>query len=157
VVVSENPHDHDAFLSAFTGVRADSASASGITASTARGEISVMDPVAFRSRLGLEPPDVSRGARLAAVQFRVRDRAALSAALERGGIAASSARGATIVGPQRIGTWRPFKGELRAGQHILGNRIFRPAMNTQYFLREGKVDRFSEKVRRRPIRSHIRE
>ena len=100
VVVSENPHDHDAFLSAFTGVRADSASASGITASTARGEISVMDPVAFRSRLGLQPPDVSRGARLAAVQFRVRDRAALSAALERGGIAASSARGATIVGPQ---------------------------------------------------------
>jgi Glyoxalase-like domain len=100
VVVSENPHDHYAFLSAFAGVRADSASASDITASTPRGEISVMHPVAFRSRFGVEPPDVSRGARLAAAQFRVRDRAALSAALDRGGIAASSSRGATIVGPQ---------------------------------------------------------
>ena len=109
VVVSEDPRDHEAFLSAFTGVRADSASASGITASTSRGEISVMHPVAFRSRFGVEPPDVSRGARLAAAQFRVRDRAALSAALERGGIAASSSRGATIVGPQiALGTTLVF-------------------------------------------------
>ena len=100
VVVSEDPRDHEAFLSSFTGVRADSGSASGITASTSRGKISVMDPVAFRSRFAVAPPDVSRGARLAAAQFRVRDRAALSAALERGGIAASSSRGATIVGPQ---------------------------------------------------------
>jgi catechol 2,3-dioxygenase-like lactoylglutathione lyase family enzyme len=100
VVVSEDPRDHEAFLSAFTGVRADSLHASGITAPTSRGEISVVDPVAFRSRFAVEPPDVSRGARLAAAQFRVRDRAALSAALERGGIAASSSRGATIVGPQ---------------------------------------------------------
>src|SRR5438094_9588543 len=44
VLVSEGPRDHEAFLSAFSGVRADSASASGITASTPRGEISVMDP-----------------------------------------------------------------------------------------------------------------
>ena len=109
VVVSEDPRDHEAFLSAFTGVRADSASASGITASTSRGEISVMHPVAFRSRFGVEPPDVSRGARLAAAQFRVRDRAALSAALERGGIAASSSMGATIVGPKiALGTTLVF-------------------------------------------------
>jgi hypothetical protein len=99
VVVSEDPRDHEAFLSSFTGVRA-APDASGITASTSRGEISVIHPGAFRSRFGVEPPDVSRGARLAAAQFRVRDRAALNAALERGGIAASSSRGATIVGPQ---------------------------------------------------------
>jgi len=109
VLVSESPRDHEAFLSAFSGVRADSVSASGITASTPRGEISVMDPAAFRSRFGVEPPDVSRGARLAAAQFRVHDRAALNAALERGGIPASSSRGATIVGPQiALGTTLVF-------------------------------------------------
>jgi len=100
VVVAEDPRDHEPFLSAFSGVRADSLNASGITASTSRSEISVLDPVAFRGQFGVEPPDVSRGARLAAAQFRVRDRAALNAALERGGIAASSSRGATVVGPQ---------------------------------------------------------
>jgi catechol 2,3-dioxygenase-like lactoylglutathione lyase family enzyme len=100
VLVSQSPRDHEAFLSAFSGVRADSASASCITASTPRGEISVMDPAAFRSRFGVEPPDVCRGGRLAAARFRVHDRSALSAALDRGGIAASSSRGATIVGPQ---------------------------------------------------------
>jgi catechol 2,3-dioxygenase-like lactoylglutathione lyase family enzyme len=100
VLVSQSPRDHEAFLSAFSGVRADSASANCITASTPRGEISVMDPAAFRSRFGVEPPDVCRGGRLAAARFRVHDRSALSAALDRGGIAASSSRGATIVGPQ---------------------------------------------------------
>jgi Glyoxalase-like domain len=110
VLVSQSPRDHEAFLSAFSGVRADSGSANGITASTPRGEISVMDPAAFRSRFGVEPPDVSRGARLAAARFRVHDRAALSAALERGGIAASSSRGATIVGPQiALGTTLVFE------------------------------------------------
>jgi catechol 2,3-dioxygenase-like lactoylglutathione lyase family enzyme len=100
VLVAENPPDNEAFLSTFTGVRASAGGASGITISTRRGDVSVMDPVAFRRRFGVEPPDVSRGARLAAVQFRVRDRAALGAALERGGIAPSSSMGAIIVGPQ---------------------------------------------------------
>jgi hypothetical protein len=59
-----------------------------------------MDPAAFRSHFGTEPPDISHGARLAAAQFRVRDRAALNAALKAGGIAASSRMGATIVAPE---------------------------------------------------------
>jgi glyoxalase-like protein len=110
VLVSQSPRDHEAFLSAFSGVRAESGSTNGITASTPRGEISVMEPAAFRSRFGVEPPDVSRGARLAAARFCVHDRAALSAALERGGIAASSSRGATIVGPQvALGTTLVFE------------------------------------------------
>jgi Glyoxalase-like domain len=100
VLVAENPSEHRAFLSAFTGVHDLSATSSGITASTPRGDISVMQPAAFRSRFGTEPPDVSRGARLAAMQFRVRDRAALSAALAAGGIATFSRMDATIVGPQ---------------------------------------------------------
>jgi hypothetical protein len=100
VLVAENPSEHRAFLSAFTGVHDLSVTSSGIRASTPRGDISVMEPAAFRSRFGTEPPDVSRGARLAAMQFRVRDRAALSAALAAGGIATFSRMDATIVGPQ---------------------------------------------------------
>jgi len=100
VLVAEKPSEHRAFLSAFAGARDLSVTSSGITASTPRGEISVTEPDAFRSRFGTEPPDVSRGARLAAIQFRVRDRAALSAALTAGEIAAFSRMDATIVGPQ---------------------------------------------------------
>ncbi|MEA2948954.1 MAG: hypothetical protein QOI40_4284 [Alphaproteobacteria bacterium] len=99
VLVAENPTDHHIFLSAFSGVRDLSATSSGITASTPRGDIKVMDPSAFRSHFGTEPPDISDGARLAAMQFRVRDRAALGAALAAGGIASSARMGATIVAP----------------------------------------------------------
>jgi hypothetical protein len=100
VLVAENPTDHHIFLSAFTGVRDLAATSSGITASTPRGDIRVMDPTAFRSHFGTEPPDISHGARLAAVQFRVHDRAALHAALKAGGVAASPRMGATIVAPE---------------------------------------------------------
>jgi catechol 2,3-dioxygenase-like lactoylglutathione lyase family enzyme len=100
VLVAENPSDHHIFLSAFTGVRDLHATSSGVSASTPRGEIKVMDPAAFRSHFGTEPPDISQGARLAALQFRVRDRAALEAALNKGGVAASSRVGSTVVAPQ---------------------------------------------------------
>jgi len=70
-----------------------------MTASTPRGDIRVMDRAAFRDRFGTEPPDTSQGARLAAIQLRVRDGNALSTALKAGGIAASSTGSATIVGP----------------------------------------------------------
>jgi catechol 2,3-dioxygenase-like lactoylglutathione lyase family enzyme len=97
VLVAENPSDHHIFLSALTGVRDLQATSSGVTASTPRGDVKVMDPAAFRSHFGNEPPDIAQGARLAALQFRVRDRAALTAALSAGGIAFSSRMGSTAV------------------------------------------------------------
>jgi hypothetical protein len=100
VLVAENPTDHHIFLTALSGVRDLAATSSGITASTPRGDIKVMDPSAFRSHFSTEPPDISEGARLAAMQFRVRDRAALTAALDAGGIAFSARMGATIVAPE---------------------------------------------------------
>jgi catechol 2,3-dioxygenase-like lactoylglutathione lyase family enzyme len=99
VLVAENPSDHHNFLSAFSGVRDLSATSSGITASTPRGDIRVMDPAAFRSHFRTEPPDISKGARLAALQFRVRDQAALVAALQAGGIEFASQMGQLIVPP----------------------------------------------------------
>jgi hypothetical protein len=98
-LVAENPADHHIFLSAFTGVRDPKASSSGVTASTPRGDMSIMDPAAFRDHFGIEPPDVSAGARFAALRFRVRDRAALDAMLAASGIAHSQRLGSMIVAP----------------------------------------------------------
>jgi hypothetical protein len=99
VLVAENPTDHHIFLSAFAGVRDLHATSSGVTATTPRGDIKVMDPAAFRNHFGTEPPDISEGARLAAVQFRVREQAALVAALQAGGIEFASRMGQLIVPP----------------------------------------------------------
>ncbi len=100
VLVAENPADHHIFLSAFTGVRDLASTSSGVTASTLRGDIKVMDPAAFRNRFGAEPPDVRAGARLAAVQFAVRDRTLLTAALNAGGIKHSAHMGRIVVAPE---------------------------------------------------------
>jgi hypothetical protein len=100
VLVADNPTDHHIFLSAFTGVRDLHATSSGVTASTPRGDVKVMDPAAFRSHFGTEPPGISNGARLAALQFRVRDGGALVTALNAGGIAFSTRMGSTIVAPE---------------------------------------------------------
>ena len=100
VLVAENPTDHHIFLSAFTGVRDLHATSSGVGVGTPQGDIKVMDPAAFRSHFGTEPPDISQGARLAALQFHVRDRGALRAALSGGGIAFSVLMDSTIVAPQ---------------------------------------------------------
>jgi hypothetical protein len=98
VLVAENPGEHHAFLSAFAGDV--SATSSGITASTQRGDISVMDAATFRRHFGTEPPNISRGARLAALRFRVRDRAVLGAALKAGGIAARADPSRTVIAPE---------------------------------------------------------
>jgi len=100
VLVAENPTDHHIFLSAFTGERELQATSSGITAPTPRGDIRVMDPAAFHSHYGVEPPDISAGARLAAVRICVRDPAALLGVLDAAGIAPLSHMGATIIPPE---------------------------------------------------------
>jgi catechol 2,3-dioxygenase-like lactoylglutathione lyase family enzyme len=97
VLVAENPSDHHIFLSAFTGERELQATSSGITAPTARGDIRVMDPTSFRDRFGIPAPDVSSGARLAAVRFTARDRGALIKALKAGDIAHASHLNAVVV------------------------------------------------------------
>ncbi len=100
VLVADNPGDHHGFLAAFSGVRELAATPGGISASTPRGDIAVMNPQAFRDRFGAEPPQVSASARLAAVRFRVRDHSALAAALQQAGIASSMRMGSTVVAPE---------------------------------------------------------
>lgn len=111
VLTAENPTDHHIFLSAFTGERELHAGSGAVTAPTPRGDIKIMDPAAFRTRFGVASPDISAGARLAAVRFTVRDRAALQAALDRGRIEFADHMGATVVAPEAaMGATLVFEG-----------------------------------------------
>jgi len=96
VFVADNPTDHHIFLSAFSGVRDLKATSTGITLETPRGEIQVMDPAAFRLHYAIEPPDVTRGMRLAAIRFSVRDMKQARALLAD----AAGRMDKLIVGPQ---------------------------------------------------------
>jgi catechol 2,3-dioxygenase-like lactoylglutathione lyase family enzyme len=99
VLVADNPSDLHIFLSTVVGERELQATSSGIVALTPRGDIRVMDPAAYRSHFGVAPPDISSGARLAAVRFAISDRAALLAQLRRADVTFSDHMGAIIVPP----------------------------------------------------------
>jgi hypothetical protein len=100
VMVAENPSDHHVFLSAFTGERELLATSSGVTVTTPRGTIQVMEPSAYEHHFGVAPPDLARGVRLAALILAVRDRAQVAALLEQAKIAAMERMGRIVVAPQ---------------------------------------------------------
>jgi hypothetical protein len=100
VMVAENPADHHIFLSAFVGERELLATSSGINVPTPRGDIQVMGPAAFTQHFGVAPPDLTQGARLAALRFTVRDFAAAVKVLQAANVPASVRMGRIIVGPQ---------------------------------------------------------
>lgn len=97
VMVAENPADHAAFLRAFCGASDIKSSSNGIAIRTERGEIQVMDPTAYRQHFAVEPPDLTRGARLAAIRLFARDRAAVRSTLGKGGIAATEHMGNIVI------------------------------------------------------------
>ena len=97
-MIAENPEDHRHFVSAFAGVGDVKSGADGIAVQTPRGEIRVMTPSAYRQHFATEPPDLTRGARIAAIQFAVHDEPKLAALLTNAGVVASG-RGGNIVVP----------------------------------------------------------
>jgi hypothetical protein len=99
VLAAENPSDHHIFLSAFAGERELLATSTGITVTTPRGEIQVMDPAAFASHFGTPAPDIAGGARLAAIRLAVSDLAQVGAILGKAGIAAAERMGRLVVPP----------------------------------------------------------
>jgi hypothetical protein len=99
VLVAENPSDHHIFLSALVGERDIHASSTGVTVPTPRGDIQVTDPAAFRIQFGTEPPDVGRGARLAALRIAVSDLAQTTRILQANRIEAQMRMGRIIVPP----------------------------------------------------------
>lgn len=97
-LVAENPSDHHIFLEAFTDIRAPHASSLGLTFTTARGTILVLDPRGFSDLFGLMPP-IDEGLRLAALSFAVSDLAAAAEFLDREGLSYRRHRGRLVIGP----------------------------------------------------------
>lgn len=95
VIVANEPGDHRAFLSAFADVPPDP---NAVVAKTPRGEIAVVHSAAFFNAFGVEAPDVSGGARLAALRFKVTDIAAAEDALAAAEFEASIETDRIVVG-----------------------------------------------------------
>jgi hypothetical protein len=116
VLVAENPTDHHIFLTAFSGVRELHAGSGVLTAPTPRGDLRIMDRAAFQTRFGVEAPDTSSGARLAAVRFTVREHKALHDTLTASSIPYSVHMGQTVVAPvAAMGATLVFEGGRDSG------------------------------------------
>jgi hypothetical protein len=87
IMVSEHPDDHRHFLGAFSGISEVTSSAGGIYIRTERGDIQVMNPSAYRAYAGTEPPNLTRGARFAAMRVTTGNKAETISALNKGGVA----------------------------------------------------------------------
>jgi glyoxalase-like protein len=99
VLVSQTPSDHAEFLAAFAG--ADSRRTSdGVTIATPRGDIEVVTPAVFAARFGVTAPDISGGARLAALRFLVTDASLLTNVPNEAGIAGLYAGNITVIGQE---------------------------------------------------------
>jgi catechol 2,3-dioxygenase-like lactoylglutathione lyase family enzyme len=97
IVVAARPGHHAHFFELFAGAPSI-ASNDGFAIRTPRGTIDMLTPVAFTRRFGVEPPDVSRGPRLAALRFAIDDTSVLEAMPEQAGIAGIFAGNPTVVG-----------------------------------------------------------
>ena len=68
-----------------------------LTIKTPRGDIEVVTPATFVERFGVSAPDVSRGARLAALRFSVADASLLAGIPGEAGIAGLYAENSTVI------------------------------------------------------------
>ena len=96
VAVAEEPARHREFMQRFAGAAAKTEN-DGFAIKMPRGMIEVWTPAAFLHRYGVKTPDVSRGARLAAIRFTVADASLLQGAPELAGIAGLYEGNAAIV------------------------------------------------------------
>jgi len=101
IMVAENPDEHRHFVAAFSGVSEVISNSGEIFVQTPRGKIRVMNPAAYRRHAGAEPPELVRGARLAAIEFAGHDRPAVLAALKGADIACIECGGKFVVPPDR--------------------------------------------------------
>lgn len=71
VLIADNPTDHHIFLSGFTGVRELHASSMGVTAPTPRGDVEIIEAVAFRDQFGIAPRIDGQGATIKGLRLSV--------------------------------------------------------------------------------------
>jgi hypothetical protein len=99
VLVAENPSDHHIFLEAFTGGRDLTSSSIGISASTPRGVVEIVEAVSFRDQYGVAQTPRGEGATLAGLRIAVADLAVAELLLQREGIESHSSLGRLVVPP----------------------------------------------------------
>jgi hypothetical protein len=97
VLVADEPVHHLEFLQNFAGTADARTGSEGFTIATPRGAIDVTTPAAFLQRFGVSAPDVSSGARLAALRFTAADASLLQGVPEEAGIAGLYAGNATVI------------------------------------------------------------
>jgi hypothetical protein len=111
VLATDNPSNHQAFLSAFAGQREFSTSSAGIALKTPRGEIALMTPSAFRDLFSAQAPDTSRGLRLAALRIAVRDLTVAERLFAAARLPAKRHRQRVVIGPEAaMGATLVFEG-----------------------------------------------
>jgi catechol 2,3-dioxygenase-like lactoylglutathione lyase family enzyme len=99
VMVAENPSDHHVFLKGFTGINDLHSSSLGIKATTAHGEIEIMEPVAFRDQFGVMPDVSGEGMVLNAIRFAVADMAEAESIFTEAGIKGERHIGRLVIRP----------------------------------------------------------
>lgn len=99
VLVAQEPAAHASFLSSLAGVESQT-TANGVMTKTPRGDIEVLKPAVFVERFGVVAPDISHGARLAAVRFSVGDASLFEGVPNMAGLSGLYAGNATVIGPQ---------------------------------------------------------
>lgn len=98
IAVAADPARHLDFMQAYAGGKAERTGDGGFAIETPRGTLEVATPAAFLKRYGVAAPDVSRGARLAALRFTVEDASLLQGLPEQAGIAGLYAGSPTVIG-----------------------------------------------------------
>jgi len=99
VAVADQPDKHRQFFEVLADARAV-ARDEGFAIATPRGAIEVMTPAAFLQRFGIKGPDITRGARLAALRISVSEPSRMQSVSELAGMAGLYVGNAAIVGPE---------------------------------------------------------
>jgi hypothetical protein len=99
VLVADNPTDHHIFLSAFTGERELHSTSAGIAARTPRGDVEVIEPVAFRDRFGVTIAAEGEGMTLAGLRIGVAGLETVQSGARAGNVPFHSALNALVIPP----------------------------------------------------------
>jgi len=101
VLTAADPARYRDFLTAFIKEGEPRATASGLVATTPRGQIDIMPEIGFSECFGVKAVPAGEGLRLAGLRLMARDLAALEALLEHRRIVASRQAGRVVIGPEQ--------------------------------------------------------
>lgn len=99
VLIADNPTDHHIFLTAFTGERELRSTSSGLVASTSRGDMEIIEPVAFRDRFGVTVTADGEGMTLAGLRIGVKSLDTVEAVARQYGVISHRQLNSLVVGP----------------------------------------------------------